>query len=159
MSWRHRVMIMLSTFLALLKGICPSQFDVPHSDGEIWCFLCWSNWKVDMAMTWAAMTLTWHFCHVTQDFTHEIHILWKIAHTVMFIPCVWLPQTFLCVNETSPNEKIFRVTGPLCREFTDHRWIPLTKVSDAELWWFCYLHLKKQLSEQWKRRWFETSSR
>ena len=27
-------------------------------------------------------------------------------------------------------------TGPLCREFTGHRWIPLTKASDAELWWF-----------------------
>ena len=30
----------------------------------------------------------------------------------------------------------FRVTGPLCREFTGHRWIPLTKASDAELWCF-----------------------
>ena len=25
---------------------------------------------------------------------------------------------------TSPNENIFRVTGPLCRELTGHRWIP-----------------------------------
>ena len=31
---------------------------------------------------------------------------------------------------------IFRVTGPLCGEFTGHRWIPLTKASDAELWFF-----------------------
>ena len=36
---------------------------------------------------------------------------------------------------TSPNGNIFRVTGPLCGEFTGHRWIPSTKVSDAELWW------------------------
>ena len=28
---------------------------------------------------------------------------------------------------------IFRVTGPLCGEFTGHRWILLTKASDAEL--------------------------
>ena len=28
---------------------------------------------------------------------------------------------------------IFRVTGPLCGEFTGHRWIPLTKASDAEI--------------------------
>ena len=34
---------------------------------------------------------------------------------------------------------IFRVTGPLCREFTGHRWIPPTKVSDAELW--CFLSI------------------
>ena len=37
---------------------------------------------------------------------------------------------------TSSNGNIFRVTGPLCWEFTGHRWIPLTKASDAELWWF-----------------------
>ena len=37
---------------------------------------------------------------------------------------------------TSSNENIFRGTGPLCGEFTGHRWIPLTKVSDAELWCF-----------------------
>ena len=43
---------------------------------------------------------------------------------------VWLPTM------TSSNENIFRVTGPLCWEFTGHRWIPLTKASDAKLRWF-----------------------
>ena len=37
---------------------------------------------------------------------------------------------------TSSNRNIFRVTGPLCGEFTGHRWIPRTTASDAELWWF-----------------------
>ena len=37
---------------------------------------------------------------------------------------------------TSPNRNIFRVTGPLCGEFTGHRWIPITKASDVELWDF-----------------------
>ena len=35
---------------------------------------------------------------------------------------------------TSSNGNIFRVTGPLCGEFTGHRWIPLTKASDAEFY-------------------------
>ena len=39
---------------------------------------------------------------------------------------------------TSSNGNIFRVTGPLCGEFTSHRWIPLTKASDAELWCFLW---------------------
>ena len=39
---------------------------------------------------------------------------------------------------TSSNGNIFRVTGHLCGEFTDHRWIPLTKASDAELWCFLW---------------------
>ena len=39
---------------------------------------------------------------------------------------------------TSSNGNIFRVTGPLCGEFTGPRWIPLTKASDAELWCFLW---------------------
>ena len=33
----------------------------------------------------------------------------------------------------SSNENIFRITGHLCREFTDPAWIPHTKASDVEL--------------------------
>ena len=36
---------------------------------------------------------------------------------------------------TSSNGNIFRFIGPFCREFTGHQWIPLTKASDAELWY------------------------
>ena len=39
---------------------------------------------------------------------------------------------------TSSNGNIFRVTGHLWREFGSHRWIPLPKPSDAELWCFLW---------------------
>ena len=52
--------------------------------------------------------------------------------------------------------KHFRVTGHLCGEFTGHRWIPRTKASEAELWWFL---LNKRLSKQWWGWWLETPSR
>ena len=39
---------------------------------------------------------------------------------------------------TSSNGNIFHVTGSLCGEFTGHRWIPLTTVSDAKLWCFLW---------------------
>ena len=39
---------------------------------------------------------------------------------------------------TSSNGNIFRVTGPLCGEFTGHRWLPHTKAIDAELWCFLW---------------------
>ena len=39
---------------------------------------------------------------------------------------------------TSSNGNIFRVTGPLCGEFTGHPWIPRTKASDAEPWCFLW---------------------
>ena len=57
---------------------------------------------------------------------------------------------------TSSNGNIFRVTGPLCSEFTDPRWIPFTKASDAEL---IDLRLNKQLNKQSQGWWFETLSR
>ena len=39
---------------------------------------------------------------------------------------------------TSSNGNIFHVIGPLCGEFTGHRWMPPTKASDAELWCFLW---------------------
>ena len=41
---------------------------------------------------------------------------------------------------TSSNGNIFRVTGPLCGEFTGTGEFPNTKASDAELW--CFFHLR-----------------
>ena len=49
------------------------------------------------------------------------------------VSCVLIIALYMM---TSSNGNIFRVTGPLCEEFTDHRWIPLTKAIDAELWCF-----------------------
>ena len=37
---------------------------------------------------------------------------------------------------TSSNGNAFRVAGPLWGESIGHRWIPLTKTNDAELWCF-----------------------
>ena len=42
------------------------------------------------------------------------------------------------VMMTSSNGNIYRVTGPLCEEFTGHRRIPLTKASDAVLRYFLW---------------------
>ena len=39
---------------------------------------------------------------------------------------------------TSSNGNIFGVTGHLCGEFTGPRWIPRTKASDAERWYFLW---------------------
>ena len=53
----------------------------------------------------------------------------------------------LKVMMMSSNGNIFRITGPLCGESTGHRWIPLTKASNAELW--CFLRsVPEQMVEQ-----------
>ena len=56
------------------------------------------------------------------------------------------------------NGIIFLVTGPLCGELTGHRWIPLTKASDAEIWCFLWSAPNKRLSNQSWGWWFETPS-
>ena len=57
---------------------------------------------------------------------------------------------------TSSNGNISRVTGPLWGESTGHWWIPLTKASYVELWCFLWCTPSKLLSNQSRRRWFET---
>ena len=48
----------------------------------------------------------------------------------------WVTTPAWYTMMTSSNGNIFRVTGPLCGEFTGHRWIPRTKVSGVGLWCF-----------------------
>ena len=60
---------------------------------------------------------------------------------------------------TSSNGIIFRVPGPLCGEFTGHRWIPLTKPVTRSVDVFFNLRLNKRLSKQSWGWWFETPSR
>ena len=82
---------------------------------------------------------------------------WHRSTAVLIVS--WFYRGMPVSMMTSSNGSIFRVTGPLCGEFTGHRWIPLTKASDAELWCFFYLRLNKWLSTHSWGWWFETPSR
>ena len=48
---------------------------------------------------------------------------------------------------TSSNGNIFRVTGHLCGELIDDRWIPLTKASEGGLDVFFFLSAPEWLSK------------
>ena len=76
---------------------------------------------------------------------------------IIYIVRGWRMLWFIMM--TSSNENIFHVTGPLCGEFIGHRWIPLTKTSDAGFDVFIDLHLINGLSKQSWGWWFETPSR
>ena len=52
---------------------------------------------------------------------------------------------------TSSNRNNFRVTGPLWGESTGHRWIPLTKASDTELWCFFFI---SAWTNGWANNWY-----
>ena len=62
------------------------------------------------------------------------------------------------VMMTPSNGKIFRITGPLCRELTGHGWIPAQRLVTQSFDVFFDLRLNKWLSKQWWGWWFETSS-
>ena len=64
-----------------------------------------------------------------------------------------------CTLWRQQMETFFRVTGPLCGEFTGHRWIPLTKTSDAERLCFFDQRPNKRLNKQSWSWWLETPSR
>ena len=69
-------------------------------------------------------------CQYEQNQLHNcVHIAWNLQ-------ALHCPRTNHMM--TSSNGNIFRVTGPLCGEFTDHRCIPLREASDAELWCFLW---------------------
>ena len=63
----------------------------------------------------------------------------KCTHNSLY-DCLMASETRL--RNMSSNGNIFRVTVPLCEETTGDRWIPLTDVSDAELW--CILWSKSE---------------
>ena len=58
-----------------------------------------------------------------------------VRHLSLHIFLFWITYNDKTMM-TAWNENIFCITGPLCGEFTIHRWIPLTKASDTELWCF-----------------------
>ena len=93
---------------------------------------------------------TWIFAnkqdHKTYVYSSLLHrmitsqngIVWDPKHRIQ--SCTFNPQCYILQLHMMPssNGNIFRGTGPLCGEFTGHRWIPLTKASDAELWCFLW---------------------
>ena len=72
---------------------------------------------------------------------------------------VWNHQPLLFLYMmTSSNGNIFRVTGPLCGEFTGPGEFPAQRPVTRSLDVFFDLRLNKRLSKQPRGWWFETSS-
>ena len=69
----------------------------------------------------------------------NVHIAWLRPTDLAIVVGIWCMVVHLLnYMKTSSSGNLFRVTGPLCGEFTRYRWIPLTKSSDAELWCFLW---------------------
>ena len=75
-------------------------------------------------------------------------ILWIIL-TKLFCHTFGYVEAINCANimMTSPNGNIYSITVPLWGEPNGHRWIPLTKGSDVEIWCFL-LSAPEEMVEQ-----------
>ena len=103
------------------------------------------------------------FCQKVVETVFIWHLVLELIWTWQFGFVYWEDSIFWqglgIYMMTSSNGNIFRLTGPLWGESAGHRWIPLPKASDAELWFFFDLRLNKRLSKPSRRRWFEKPSR
>ena len=96
--------------------------------------------------TYSAAKMTTFTCDYGMFTTATGRIATVLVHHDMFATAtvgpiltrLWHIMTFVPLMMTSSNGNIFRVTCPLCGEFTGLRWIPRTKASDAELWCFLW---------------------
>ena len=70
------------------------------------------------------------------------YITLEITGTIILVPYLDVKSLQPIWNSATHDDVIkwkhFCVTGPLCGEFTSHRWIPRIKASDAELWCFLW---------------------
>ena len=85
---------------------------------------------------------------------------WFLLYCGRIINSKWIPRIHLPIlMMMSSNGNLFRVTGPLCGEFTGHRWIPLMKGQWRGLWCFFDVGPQKLLNKQSNDRWFKTTRR
>ena len=98
-----------------------------------------------MLVIWDAMVLimpsllwnvVWYVKRYPNLTTMYEHCTYQQRYVLHIEVHVYSWAIICCIMMTSSNGKIFRVTGHLYGEFTGHRWIPRTKPSDMELWYF-----------------------
>ena len=112
-----------------------------------------------LALTRISLISVWRRNYIHHKVWHEIaypfqnldgcNRVWCYHPAVEIVPDSSTVVTkVIIVMMTSSNGNIFRVTGPLCGEFPGHRWIPRTKASDTEFWFFLWSAPEKRLSKQ-----------
>ena len=103
-----------------------------NNNGLFCCIFLWSVWP-NFSVTCLETTWKW-----LQNLLYILSRIWR--HWGYLTPWKnsqqWLPFEWDSLMETLSNENIFRLVGPLWGESNGHQWIPLTKTSDAELWFF-----------------------
>ena len=108
--------------------------------------------------------VTYTYICVCSQVKHGLQFSWDLSHDRWSYPCngnliTWKDRLYTAnIMMTSSNGNIFRVTGPLCGEFTGPGEVPTQKPVTPSFDVFFDLRLNKRLSKQPWGWWFETLS-
>ena len=108
------------TFHALLCSVVDWHYSVLPLSFRI------TSLSSEQRVNWLRESKSWH----NHNKTNHNNVVWTFTQNTTITNRISMM--------TSSNGNIFRVTGHLCGEFTGLRWIPRTKASDAELWYFLW---------------------
>ena len=144
----HRVVSYLTWLLLRVPFNLYTKWHLPVIYSHILCFI--SDWL--MTANYQIMPTLWKRATALEQNLQALNIVYGVCwdamqrtfsisrhfyiqgHTKHITPYCTGP----CYHDDVIKWKHFRVTGPLCGEFTGRRWISLTKASDAELWCFLW---------------------
>ena len=113
--------------------------------------------QVMVCFAWRHQAITWTNVDWSSVESSDIHI--RAISLKMPQPITKICLKITCLNMmTSPNGNIFRVTGPLCGEFTGPGEFPTQRPVTRSFDVFFDLPLNKRLSKQPWGWWFETPS-
>ena len=124
------------------------QDSLTHTHTHIYIYL-YFHWrshgnqqKSDSDVTWATPSQIAGIsicatCKAYQQWNLKAPYYWSCLKRVYRYQWILFTKSQRCMMTLS-NVNIFRATGPMCGEFTGHRWIPHTKACDAELWCFLW---------------------
>ena len=90
--------------------------------------IIWAGWRIHICAT------NYHYIYNISR-TKPQNLTFLVSSCSCFCPIHW-SQVLSRKWKVPSNGNIFCVTGPLCGQFTGHRWIPLTNVSETEFLMF-----------------------
>ena len=114
----------------------------PYSPCPVMEAVLWYHWRNE-SMAWETdILLFYHLCDYycySQCKPFEVFNMVKhhAAMSCLGWGTTWRHMVMVMMMKSS-NGNIFCVTGHWCGEFTAQWWIPRTKASVAELWWFLW---------------------
>ena len=143
-SGQHQRNIIAPLLLALCKGNSPvtGEFPTQRANNAENASIWWRHNEVPVVVTVTAameevvvVVMVVVISVVVVVVQVDIRVVVQIVVAVIVGIMVMVVTTAVAMM-TSSNGNIFRVTGPLWGESIGHRWIPITKASDAELYFF-----------------------